>query len=438
MEMIGNQRFEGARRNASSRRRGVQWHVVIYAAALWMAPVSCTSAAMNAEQVFAKVSSSVVSIEIVDEKRSSATFGSGVIVGAGAVVTNCHVALQPGILIIKHGGRMGATLAYADEPRDLCLLNVPELVGGTAVLGSVRDLKPGQRVFAIGSPKGLELSISEGVISALRRSRDSALIQTTAAISPGSSGGGLFDDKARLVGITAFYLEGGQSLNFAIPADWIGRLRAEAARNNQSAQSVRRQPTPRAEPRDYGPIGFKDLLLGGSLTQHQQTYAMTCNTPSGKGEVTCRIQFVGPRLPIYTWDPKNEPIRTVAGVQVDWINLTYEEGRLAKIEIVFADSGMGSVVDALSTKFTGSNPSNEKVEEWAAPCRKDNFQLTWNIAGARIRLTAAAMTVFVLDAPLNCANVAWHRSKLQFDSDILLKQEQDAAKRREETRRKDL
>ena len=51
------------------------------------------------------------------------------------------------------------------------------------------------------------------------------LIQTTAAISPGSSGGGLFDGEGRLVGLTTFYLEGGQSLNFAMPVEWIGEVK---------------------------------------------------------------------------------------------------------------------------------------------------------------------------------------------------------------------
>ena len=66
--------------------------------------------------------------------------------------------------------------------------------------------------------------MSEGLISSLRPYEGSQYIQTSAAISPGSSGGGLFDDQGRLVGITTFQIIEGQNLNFALPVDWIGEL----------------------------------------------------------------------------------------------------------------------------------------------------------------------------------------------------------------------
>jgi len=83
-------------------------------------------------------------------------------------------------------------------------------------------------VYAIGAPQGLELTLSEGLISGLRKLEEDLprhkvrnVIQTTAAISPGSSGGGLFDARGQLVGITTFLLTAGQSLNFAIPTYYI-------------------------------------------------------------------------------------------------------------------------------------------------------------------------------------------------------------------------
>jgi tetratricopeptide (TPR) repeat protein len=76
-------------------------------------------------------------------------------------------------------------------------------------------------VYAIGSPEGLELTFSEGVISALRDTEGVRMVQTSAAISPGSSGGGLFDAQGNLVGVTTFYLKEGQSLNFALPGEWV-------------------------------------------------------------------------------------------------------------------------------------------------------------------------------------------------------------------------
>ena len=88
----------------------------------------------------------------------------------------------------------------------------------------MKYVRPGQTVFAIGSPQGLDLSISEGIVSSVRESRLGPLIQTTAAISPGSSGGGLFNVSGQLIGITTFQSKTGQNLNFAVPADWIADM----------------------------------------------------------------------------------------------------------------------------------------------------------------------------------------------------------------------
>jgi hypothetical protein len=90
-------------------------------------------------------------------------------------------------------------------------------------------VRTGQRVYAIGSPQGLELTISEGIVSALRKVEEGTVIQTTAPISPGSSGGGLFDLSGHLIGIMTFQHRYGQNLNFALPADWIGQMRPRQA-----------------------------------------------------------------------------------------------------------------------------------------------------------------------------------------------------------------
>ena len=79
-------------------------------------------------------------------------------------------------------------------------------------------------MYAIGAPQGLELSLSEGLVSGLRKDGGTTYIQTTAAISKGSSGGGLFDAQGRLVGITTMYVEGAQALNFAVPAEQIASV----------------------------------------------------------------------------------------------------------------------------------------------------------------------------------------------------------------------
>jgi len=81
------------------------------------------------------------------------------------------------------------------------------------------DIKVGEHVVTIGYPRGLEHTLGDGLVSGLRPTKQRHLIQTNAPISPGSSGGGLFDDAGNLIGITAFMLQDSQALNFAIPAE---------------------------------------------------------------------------------------------------------------------------------------------------------------------------------------------------------------------------
>jgi tetratricopeptide (TPR) repeat protein len=181
--------------------------------------------ANSPEQIFVQVSPSVVVVDILDAKGKSIGLGSGAVIGAGQVITNCHVAQKGKSLQVRQSGKIfKATLQYADPDRDLCQLSAPDLKAPPVALGTAKKLRVGQRVYAIGAPKGLELTLSDGLISSLRQYEGSQYIQTSAAISPGSSGGGLFDDQGRLIGITSFQFIEGQNLNFALPVDWIGEL----------------------------------------------------------------------------------------------------------------------------------------------------------------------------------------------------------------------
>ncbi|MFM9886709.1 MAG: trypsin-like peptidase domain-containing protein [Burkholderiales bacterium] len=191
--------------------------------------VPSTALCLSPEEVFRKAAQSVVTIEVLDKSLRSFAFGSGVIVDDQQVVTNCHVIAEgSGIRVLKDGRRFIGSRTYSDPERDLCLLEVNGLPGRKADFSSRRTITPGTRVFAIGSPRGLELSISEGLVSGLREFKDSYLIQTSAPISKGSSGGGLFNDNGELEGITTSGMRDGQNLNFALPAFLIVELRRRA------------------------------------------------------------------------------------------------------------------------------------------------------------------------------------------------------------------
>ncbi|MBW6504599.1 serine protease [bacterium] len=181
--------------------------------------------ALTPGQVFDKVKDSVVVVKILDAKGKVKGQGSGVILPSGKVATNCHVVKEGASYQVGRGKQLVSAILYAeDRDKDICVLDAKGIEGIPAQFGKAANLKVGDIVYAVGAPQGLELSLSDGIVAQLRGS-PSPLIQTTAAISPGSSGGGLFDKEGRLVGLTTFYVEGGQSLNFAMPVEWISEVK---------------------------------------------------------------------------------------------------------------------------------------------------------------------------------------------------------------------
>lgn len=193
-------------------------------AALSLAAYAQKEAPTDASNVFAKAAPSIVVVRTALADGSPYKQGSGTVVAKDQVATNCHVLEGSSAITVGTAyGPVAAVLSRGDPSKDLCVLTVPTGGMQPAEIRLAKSLWIGENVFAIGWPKGLELTLSSGLVSQLRGG-DSPLIQTTAAISSGSSGGGLFDSKGRLVGITTFKVEGGDALNFANPADWIASL----------------------------------------------------------------------------------------------------------------------------------------------------------------------------------------------------------------------
>jgi hypothetical protein len=180
--------------------------------------------ALSPSRVFDKVKDSVVVVKVLDAQGEVTGLGSGVMLPSGRIVTNCHVVKRGSSFQVGRGKQLVSAFLYSeDREKDICVLDGKRIHGKPALLGKAADLKVGDTVYAVGAPLGLELSISEGIVAQLRGGPP-PLIQTTAAISPGSSGGGLFDREGRLVGLTTFLMRGGQSLNFAMPAEWIDEV----------------------------------------------------------------------------------------------------------------------------------------------------------------------------------------------------------------------
>jgi len=186
------------------------------------APEEAPPVELKADEFYSAAAPSVV---LVTNPEAN-SMGSGVEIERGIFVTNCHVLAGGTRFAIERNGRQVPAFIYRTAPeRDTCLLLAKDSESHPAPTRSATTLRVGEGVFALGNPQGLELTLSEGIVSQLRgTSSKEPLVQTTAAISQGSSGGGLFDKAGNLVGISTFMHKYGQNLNFAVPIDWALQL----------------------------------------------------------------------------------------------------------------------------------------------------------------------------------------------------------------------
>ncbi|RQP22384.1 S1C family serine protease [Piscinibacter terrae] len=231
----------------------LRWTTLWGAALAGLAAPLVHAAALQPAQVYDKVSPSVWRVQTYDVDGLPIGIGSGVVIAPDTLVTNCHVLAKAKRVAVKHDKiSIDAKLDLWDPPRDVCQIKAPNLNAPAVKLGDASALSVGQNVFAIGNPKGLDLTMSAGLLSSIRRNDKDQIIllQTSAAISGGSSGGGLFDDQGVLIGLTTIGSITGdaQNLNFAVPVDWVKELpqrhaKAAAAAAAKAASAAASAPT---------------------------------------------------------------------------------------------------------------------------------------------------------------------------------------------------
>ncbi len=169
-----------------------------------------------------------------EQAPEQAGAGSGVIITPdGYILTNDHVIHDAHQLsaVLADGRTLKASLVGTDPGTDLALIRADDSGLSYAMLGESAELRVGQLVIAIGNPFGFQSTVSTGVVSAMGRAlrnREGRLIeniiQHTAPLNPGNSGGPLVDSRGRIVGINTAIIAMAQGIGFAIPAStakWI-------------------------------------------------------------------------------------------------------------------------------------------------------------------------------------------------------------------------
>jgi hypothetical protein len=190
--------------------------------------------ALPPDQVFERASPGIWALRILDQNGQPSKIGSAVAIAAGKAVTSCSLLSQGGRYALQREKTVvPARLEFSDSERDLCQLDAPGLQAQEPARGVARI---GQRVYAIAFERGVEITISEGLISRLRDAgTDAERVQTSVPTSGWLLGGGLYDDEARLLGIVTMPARDVPGAVNVVPARWIAEIADRATMSAAAA-----------------------------------------------------------------------------------------------------------------------------------------------------------------------------------------------------------
>jgi hypothetical protein len=214
---------------------------------------SYSAMADTAPEIAKKAFGSTLVVTTEDKKGHPLKLGSAFFVRDGEIVTNCHVV--EGAMRVKAKLVDAETefvileVAGVDKEHDLAILRVSGPKTPFLPIGDSDAAQVGETVYAVGCPQGLEGTFSQGIISGKRSMDNRKLLQITAPISAGSSGGPVMNEKGEVIGIATSSFGNSQNLNLAVPSNDLKALLSKIA-DNQKAQlrpATAAAPVPRGQ-----------------------------------------------------------------------------------------------------------------------------------------------------------------------------------------------
>ena len=249
------------------------------------------------QQVAQLAFGSTLTVLVYDEFGQPLGLGSGFVVAPGLVVTNAHVVVGASDVLVRPIGdavpARVTVIEQFDEVVDLAVLRVDDLALPPLTIASDAVASVGDTVFAVGSPLGLEGTFSQGIVSGYRTVSGASLIQITAPISPGSSGGPVLDTEGRVVGVAVGTYSSGQNLNFAVPVATLADVMARPA----EARPVSELPAQRnaaeavEEPGLVGAVRGEALVIGAGGSY---SFSLRNLLPRSVKDVEVLVVFYGP------------------------------------------------------------------------------------------------------------------------------------------------
>ena len=215
----------------------------------------------TSQEIAASVFPSVLLLVMEDQHGQPLSLGSGFVVSPGTIATNLHViegASSGKARFVNRDETYEVLEVLAtDEQHDLAILSLaadaPRLT-----LDTMGQVRVGDEVYVVGNPQGLEGTFTEGIISGVRSVGSDKLLQITAPISAGSSGGPVLNASGDVIGIAVATLQEGQNLNFAIPADYLSALLA-SEHSPEPLSAI--QPTASGQSDYIGPSAIENLIV---------------------------------------------------------------------------------------------------------------------------------------------------------------------------------
>lgn len=317
----------------------------------------------SAPDIAKRAFASTVLLVMEDANGQPLSLGSGFFVRDGEIASNLHVvegAARGYAKLVRQKTKYDIQGITAVDPgRDLVVLKVSAAGSQVLSLGSSDAVQVGESVYAVGNPQGLEGTFSQGIVSSIREVGTDRLLQITAPISPGSSGGPVLNAKGEAIGVSVATFRGGQNLNFAIPSDYLKALLGKTGPAKPLAQAK----LAKAQRSILSDLGGRsvDGVLGGTFAWKNRLYEM-----DGDYTITLRNQL-------------REPVRNVYCLVVfyDRDSSPLEVDMLLHRDVIPAGLGKrtsGSVDQSVKRLTTSPSRDNQFLSSFA-PTTKVEFRI---------------------------------------------------------------
>jgi len=294
-------------RETSSHGLSPHFLGLVWAAFLALPGASATYA-QSAQEIAKRAFASTVLLVMEDANGQPISLGSGFFVRNGEIASNLHVLEYAARGYAKLVGQSAKYdiegITAVDSGRDLVILKVTARAS-TLNLASADAVQVGETVYAVGTPQGLEGTFSQGIVSGIRQVGSDQILQITAPISPGSSGGPVLNGKGDVIGVSVATYRGGQNLNFAIPSMYLKTLLGKVGPPQALAQTKRAN----AKRSILSNLGGRSVegVVGGTFAWKDQLYES-----DGAYTITLRNQLRDPVRNVYClvvfYDPKGRPL----------------------------------------------------------------------------------------------------------------------------------